>query len=97
MSQFAEFDMTVAAPKPQADDMRQRFPEMTKVIDEFKAVFGESQVKVDMVEEGGDRIETVAYKKHLTYKAISGMQYIRMGEISAANTKAVNRDKHGRK
>lgn len=97
MSQFAEFDMPVVQPKATADEVRQRFPEMSKVIDEFEAVFGINQVKVHMVEEGNERIETSAYKKQLTYKAISGMQFIRMGEISAANAKHVNRDKHGRK
>jgi hypothetical protein len=91
MSQFTDFDIPATPVKPTAADIRPRFPQMSLVIDEFKAAFGESQVTVERVQEGSELIEAKSYKPDSAYGVCTGEQYVRMGELSRANSKYVNR------
>lgn len=93
MSQFTDFDLPEAPVKQTAADIRPRFPQMSLVIDEFKAAFGESQLTVERVQEGSELIEAKSYKPDNAYGVCTGEQFIRMGELSRANTKYVNRDR----
>lgn len=97
MNQFEEFEMPAKAPKPAASDVRARFPEMSKVIDDFKAAFGDDQVKVARVQEGDQVMQSPSYKPDSSYGGeCTGDQFIRMGELSRKNSKYVNRDKDGK-
>jgi len=95
MNQFTEFEVPKEQPKATTEEVRALYPLMSAEIDVFKAVFG-NDLKVDMIEEGANRTETKAYRQHLTYTAITGEQYIRLGEIGRSNSKLVNRAKNGR-
>ena len=91
MNQFTDFDLPEAPVKPSAADTRARFPQMSVVIDDFKAAFGADQVKVERVQEGAEVMQAKSYKPDSAYGVCTGEQYVRMGELSRANSKYVNR------
>lgn len=79
MSRFENFDAPVEPPEAKSASNRDRFPEMSKVVDQFRSVFG--QVKVMLVEEGGDHVQSQSYMADEDYRGcINAGEWLEMSK-----------------